>query len=110
MNQFLIALILALGLSTYWFYSQNQILTLNNAKLEGAIAEQEAAIESLQNDFTKMIKMYHKNIDTILPHSNKSKFTQKKFTMNDLYKETIVMINKKYKRDFETFDYNMIIV
>ena len=51
MNQFLIALILALGLSTYWFYSQNQILTLNNAKLEGAIAEQEAAIESLQNDF-----------------------------------------------------------
>ena len=51
MNQFLVALILALGLSTYWFYSQNQILTLNNAKLEGAIAEQEAAIESLQNDF-----------------------------------------------------------
>ena len=51
MNQFLIALILSLGLSTYWFYSQNQILTLNNAKLEGAIAEQEAAIESLQNDF-----------------------------------------------------------
>ena len=29
----------------------NQILTLNNAKLEGEIAEQEAAIESLQNDF-----------------------------------------------------------
>ena len=51
MNQFLVALILALGLSTYWFYSQNQILTLNNAKLEVAIAEQEAAIESLQNDF-----------------------------------------------------------
>ena len=38
-------------MSTYWFYSQNQVLTLNNAKLEGAIAEQEAAIESLQNDF-----------------------------------------------------------
>ena len=51
MNQFFIAIILALGLSTYWFYSHNQILTLNNAKLEGAIAEQEAAIESLQNDF-----------------------------------------------------------
>ena len=51
MNQFFIAIILVLGMSTYWFYSQNQILTLNNAKLEGAIAEQEAAIESLQNDF-----------------------------------------------------------
>ena len=38
-------------MSTYWFYSQNQVLTLNNAKLEGAIAEQEAAIESSQNDF-----------------------------------------------------------
>ena len=51
MNQFFIAIILVLGMSTYWFYSQNQVLTLNNAKLEGAIAEQEAAIESLQNDF-----------------------------------------------------------
>lgn len=66
--------------------------------------------ESLQNDFTKMIRMYQKQIDTILPHSNRSNFTQKKFTLDDLYMETIVMINKKYKRDFETFDYKMIIV
>ena len=66
--------------------------------------------ESLQNDFTKMIRMYNKNIDTLLPHSNKSKFTQKKFTMDDLYKKTIEIINKKYKKDFELFDYDMIIV
>ena len=51
MNQLYIGIIVVLGLGGYYLYSQNQILTLNNAKLEGAIAEQEAAIESLQNDF-----------------------------------------------------------
>ena len=51
MNQLYIGIIIVLGLGGYYLYSQNQILTLNNAKLETAIAEQEAAIESLQNDF-----------------------------------------------------------
>ena len=51
MNQFLIGLIVVLGLSTYWLYSQNQVLSANNAKLEGAIVTQEEAIASLQNDF-----------------------------------------------------------
>ena len=51
MNQLYIGIIVVLALGGYYLYSQNQILTLNNAKLEGAIAEQEAAIESLQNDF-----------------------------------------------------------
>tara|TARA_B100001778_G_C18023931_1_gene377879 strand:- start:12 stop:407 length:396 start_codon:yes stop_codon:yes gene_type:complete len=51
MNQLYIGIIVVLGLGGYYLYSQNQILTLNNAKLETAIAEQEAAIESLQNDF-----------------------------------------------------------
>jgi|TARA_Y100000015_G_C2340958_1_gene65890 chromosome segregation ATPase len=51
MNQFLIGLIVVLGLSTYWLYSQNQVLSANNAKLEGAIATQEEAIASLQSDF-----------------------------------------------------------
>ena len=51
MNQFLIGLIVVLGLSTYWLYSQNQVLSANNAKLEGEIATQEEAIASLQSDF-----------------------------------------------------------
>jgi len=51
MNQLYIGIIVVLGLGGYYLYSQNQILTLNNAKLETAIAEQEAAIESMQNDF-----------------------------------------------------------
>ena len=40
-----------LGLASYYFYSQNQILTANNAALEGAVATQEEAIKSLQQDF-----------------------------------------------------------
>ena len=52
MNQLFIGIILILGIATYYFYSENQTLAANNMALEGAIATQEAAIESLQNDFT----------------------------------------------------------
>jgi len=50
-QQFLIAIILVLGLSSYYLYNQNQILSKNNALLEGAIATQEEAIKSIQEDF-----------------------------------------------------------
>ena len=36
---------------TYYFYSQNQILSANNVALEGAVATQEEAIASIQADF-----------------------------------------------------------
>ncbi len=52
MNQLFIGIILVLGFATYYFYSENQTLAANNLALEGAIATQEAAIESLQNDFS----------------------------------------------------------
>ena len=52
MNQLFIGVILILGFATYYFYSENQTLASNNMALEGAIATQEAAIESLQHDFT----------------------------------------------------------
>ena len=52
MNQLFIGVILILGFATYYFYSENQTLAANNMALEGAIATQEAAIESLQNDFS----------------------------------------------------------
>ena len=51
MQQFFIAIILVLGLSSYYLYNQNQILSKNNALLEGAIATQEEAIKSIQADF-----------------------------------------------------------
>ncbi len=51
MNQALAGIIIVLGFLIYYLYSQNQILTANNMALEGAIATQEEAIESLQADF-----------------------------------------------------------
>ena len=51
MQQILIGIILILGLASYYLYSQNQILTANNKSLEGAIATQEEAIETLQKNF-----------------------------------------------------------
>ena len=52
MYQFLLAIILSLGISTYWLWNENTTLTQNNAKLESAVQLQEDAISSLQNDFT----------------------------------------------------------
>ena len=51
MQQVLIGIILVLSISTYYFYNQVQILLANNAALEGAVATQEEAIASLQNEF-----------------------------------------------------------
>ena len=52
MNQLLIGVTLILAMASYYFYSENQKLAANNIALEGAIETQEAAIESLQNDFS----------------------------------------------------------
>ena len=51
MQQFLITIIVDLGLSSYYLYNQNKTLTANNMLLEGAIATQEEAIKSIQADF-----------------------------------------------------------
>ena len=51
MQQILIGIILVLGFGSYWLYQENITLKANNKALEGAIATQEEAIKSLQNDF-----------------------------------------------------------
>lgn len=51
MNQLLIGIIIVLGLGSYYLYSENQILTMNNSALESAVATQEAALESIKGDF-----------------------------------------------------------
>ena len=51
MQQFLIAIILVLGMSSYYLYNENKTLTTNNALLEGAVATQKDAIAALQSDF-----------------------------------------------------------
>ena len=53
MNQFFLAIILVLGLGSYFLWNENQTLKANNIKLEGAVQMQEEAISSLQNDFAK---------------------------------------------------------
>ena len=52
MNQLLIGIIIVLGLGSYYLYTENQTLTANNRALEGAVATQEEAIATMQQDFT----------------------------------------------------------
>jgi len=51
MQQVFIGVILFLGFTTYFLYNENTTLKSNNLALEGAIASQEEAIESIQADF-----------------------------------------------------------
>ena len=65
MYQFLLALIVALGGSTYYLWNENQRLKGNNAKLEYAVETQQETITNLQNDFAlqgkSLIDMQSKN-------------------------------------------------
>ena len=51
MQQVLIGIIMVLGFGSYWLYNENVTLKANNVALEGAIATQEEAIKSIQDDF-----------------------------------------------------------
>ena len=51
MNQFYIGIILVLGLGGYWLYNENVTLKANNLALEGAIATQQEALDTMTNDF-----------------------------------------------------------
>ena len=65
MYQFLLALIVALGGSTYYLWNENQTLKGNNAKLEYAVETQQETITNLQNDFAlqgkSLVDMQSKN-------------------------------------------------
>ena len=56
MQQVLIGIILVLSFGSYWLYQENITLKTNNKTLENAIATQEEAIKSLQNDFELQTK------------------------------------------------------
>ena len=51
MSKVLIGIIIVMTTITYYLYSQNKVLSANNIILESAVATQEEAIASLQNDF-----------------------------------------------------------
>ena len=51
MNQVFIGIILVLGLGGYWLYQENVTLKANNLALEGAVATQQEALDTMSNDF-----------------------------------------------------------
>ena len=51
MSKVLIGIIIVMTTITYYLYTQNKVLSANNIVLESAVATQEEAIASLQNDF-----------------------------------------------------------
>ena len=52
MNQFFIGIILLLSIGGYFLYQENVTLKANNIALEGAVEEQKAAMEALQENFS----------------------------------------------------------
>ena len=56
MQQFLIAIIVILGIASWWLYSENQVLTMNNVQLESAVKQQEEAIAAIKESYEKQGK------------------------------------------------------
>ena len=56
MQQFFIAIILVLGLSTWYLFNQNETLTANNIKLESADEEQKRTMEVMKEQYEKQGK------------------------------------------------------
>ena len=56
MQQMLIGIIIVLGLGGFYLYQQNQVLSANNLALEGAIVEQQAAMDAMKESFEKQGK------------------------------------------------------
>ena len=56
MQQFFIAIILVLGLSSWYLFNENQTLTANNIKLEGAVEEQKQTIQAIKDKLEKQGK------------------------------------------------------
>jgi len=67
MQQFFLALVLILGGTSYWLYTENQKLIANNAKLMTATQLQEETISQLQNDMQlqteSLLNLQSKNQD-----------------------------------------------
>jgi len=51
MQQVLIGIILVLGLGSWYLFNENQTLSANNLALEGAVQEQQAAMDTMRESF-----------------------------------------------------------
>jgi len=56
MQQVLIGIILVLGLGSWYLFNENQTLSANNLALEGAVAEQQQAMDAMRDSFEKQGK------------------------------------------------------
>ena len=56
MQQFFIAIIFVLGLSTWYLFNQNETLTANNIKLESAVEEQKRTMVVMKEQYEKQGK------------------------------------------------------
>jgi len=67
MQQVLIGLLVALGIFSYFLYSENQTLTANNYKLEIAVEEQKVAMLAIKESYEKqgqsLMQMSAKNAE-----------------------------------------------
>jgi len=53
MQQFFLAIILVLGLGSWFLYNENQTLKSNNLKLETAVEEQQQAMNAIKESFER---------------------------------------------------------
>ena len=56
MQQMLIGIILVLGFGGFYLYQQNQVLSANNLALEGAVQEQQQAMDAMRESFERQGK------------------------------------------------------
>lgn len=66
--------------------------------------------ETLQNDFSHFIRLYsHTNDENFCTLKKYNSSSNKIFTVDDMSTETLLFINKKYKKDFDLFNYDMLV-
>ena len=111
MQQFFIAIILVLGLGSYWLYNENETLKTNNLKLEAAVETQKQTMEAMRESYEKQGKalgqLQKKNAQI---EAEKDKYLDI-FRRHDLNKLAIakpglieIRSNKATKEVFETIE------
>lgn len=111
MQQFFIAIILVLGLGSYWLYNENETLKANNLKLEAAVETQKQTMEAMKENYEKQGKalgqLQRKNAQI---EAEKDKYLDI-FRRHDLNKLAIakpglieIRSNKATKEVFETIE------
>lgn len=111
MQQFFIAIILVLGLSSWWLYNENETLKGNNLKLEAAVEEQKQTIEVMKESYEKQGKALNNlTLKNAQIEAEKDKYLDI-FRRHDLNKLAIakpglieIRSNKATKEIFETIE------